>query len=65
MNKFKKGNEVKMVKDTFDSYINELLNVEPQVIVDTKDELNGQWVKTNHYNDWIHYSFFQLKKNKI
>lgn len=62
--KFKKGDQVKLVKDTFDSYINELLNVQPQVIVDTKDELNGQWVKTNSYNDWIHYSFFELNNKK-
>lgn len=59
--KFKKGNKVKLVKDTFDGFINELLNVQPQIIVDTKNELNGQWVKTNHYNDWIHFSYFKLR----
>jgi hypothetical protein len=62
--KFKKGNEVKLVKDTFDDYVNNLLIIQPQLITDTKSQLNGQWVRTNHYNDWIHSSYFELKKKK-
>ena len=61
MNKFKKGNEVRLVKDTFDSDINVILSIQPQLITATKIQLNGQWVRTNHYNDWIHFSYFELK----
>jgi hypothetical protein len=61
MNKLKKGNEVKLVKDTFDDDINCRLSIEPQIIIATKNQLNGQWVRTNHYNDWIHFSYFELK----
>ena len=64
MNKFKKGNEVRLVKDTFDSDINVILSIQPQIITATKIQLNGQWVRTNHYNDWIHFSYFELKNNK-
>jgi hypothetical protein len=63
MNKFKKGNEVTLVKDTFDDDINHRLSIQPQLITATKIQLNGQWVRTNHYNDWIHFSYFELIKN--
>lgn len=63
-NKLKKGNEVTLVKDTFDDYINSLLSIQPQTITDTKNQLNGQWVRTNHYNDWIHFSYFELKRKE-
>lgn len=61
MRKFKKGNQVTLFKDTFDDDINHRLSIQPQVITATKDQLNGQWVRTNHYNDWIHFSYFELK----
>ena len=64
MSKFKKGNEVKLVKDTFDDDINCRLSIQPQLITATKIQLNGQWVRTNHYNDWIHFSYFELKKKQ-
>ena len=62
MSKFKKGNEVKLVKDTFDDDINCRLSIQPQLITATKIQLNGQWVRTNHYNDWIHFSYFEINK---
>ena len=64
MGKFKTGNEVTLVKDTFDDDVNHRLSIEPQFIISTKNQLNGQWVRTNHYNDWIHFSYFELKKIK-
>ena len=64
MGKFKTGNEVTLVKDTFDDDINHRLSIEPQLIMSTKNQFNGQWVRTNHYNDWIHFSYFELKKRK-
>lgn len=64
MSKFKKGNEVTLVKDTFDDDVNHRLSIQPQLITATKIQLNGQWVRTNHYNDWIHFSYFELKNNK-
>ncbi len=61
MSKFKKGNEVTLIKDTFDDDVNCRLSIQPQVITATKITQNGQWVRTNHYNDWIHFSYFVLK----
>ena len=61
--KFKKGNKVILIKDTFDKDVNDRLCIQPQFITDTKDQLNGQWVRTNHYNDWIHFSYFKIKKD--
>ena len=41
MGKFKTGNEVTLVKDTFDNDVNHRLNIQPQVIIATKNQLNG------------------------
>jgi hypothetical protein len=37
MSKLKKGNEVTLVKDTFDNDVNHRLSIEPQVIIATKN----------------------------
>jgi hypothetical protein len=61
---FKKGDQVKLLKNPLDEQLGDFITIGEKTITDVMDVrhipgTSGQWVKISEYNDWLDSSWFE------